>query len=178
MVVCSKSRIWYFCSHIFQWYSQKNWLINIIKKIKNRQIDKSFIQRKQTTIDKQHFKPVIEGLAEVYNSGTARRLQIPDIAICGKTGTVENAASVDGESVKLKDHSVFLAYAPKENPKIVVAVFIENGGFGATWAGPIASLMIEKYLKGEITRTDLEKRMFEGNLIPNKAEEWEEVETS
>src|SRR5690606_28947179 len=63
-----------------------------------------------------------------------------------------------------QDHSVFLAFAPKENPKIVVAVFIENGGWGASWAGPIASLMIEKYLKKEITRTDIEKRMFEGDL--------------
>ena len=137
---------------------------HIIKKIENKQIDKSFIQKKQTTIDKQHFRPVIEGLAEVYLSGTASRLQIPDINICGKTGTVENFAIVDGEKVKLQDHSVFLAFAPKENPKIVIAVFIENGGFGATWAGPIASLMIEKYLKKEITRTDLEKRMLEGNL--------------
>jgi len=137
---------------------------HIIKKIKNKQIDKSFVQRKQTTIDKQYFRPVIEGLAEVYKTGTASRLQIPDIDICGKTGTVENFATVDGEKVKLQDHSVFLAFAPKENPKIVVAVFIENGGWGASWAGPIASLMIEKYLKKEITRTDLEKRMFEGDL--------------
>ncbi len=140
---------------------------HIIKKIENREIDKSFVERKQTTIDKQHFRPIIEGLEEVYKSGTARRLQIPGITICGKTGTVENSATVDGETVKLKDHSVFLAYAPKENPKIVVAVFIENGGFGATWAGPIASLMIEKYLKGEISRTDLEKRMLEGDLSEN-----------
>lgn len=71
------------------------------------------------------------------------------------------------KKVKLQDHSVFLAFAPKENPKIVIAVFIENGGFGATWAGPIASLMIEKYLKKEITRTDLEKRMLEGDLSAN-----------
>jgi len=140
---------------------------HIIKRIENREIDKSFVERKQTTIDRQHFRPIIEGLEEVYKTGTARRLQIPGIAICGKTGTVENAATVNGESVKLKDHSVFLAFAPKENPKIVVAVFIENGGFGATWAGPIASLMIEKYLKGEITRTDMEKRMLEGDLSEN-----------
>ncbi|WKW47414.1 penicillin-binding protein 2 [Myroides sp. JBRI-B21084] len=140
---------------------------HIIKKIENKTIDKSFVQKKQTTIDKQHFRPVIEGLHEVYLSGTASRLQIPDINICGKTGTVENFATVDGEKVKLQDHSVFLAFAPKENPKIVIAVFIENGGFGATWAGPIASLMIEKYLKGEITRTDLEKRMLEGDLSAN-----------
>src|SRR5690606_12954534 len=125
---------------------------HIIKKIENKQIDKSFIQKKQTTIDKQHFRPVIEGLAEVYRTGTASRLQIPDIDICGKTGTVENFAIVDGEKVKLQDHSVFLAFAPKENPKIVIAVFIENGSWGASWAGPIASLMIEKYLKKEITR--------------------------
>lgn len=140
---------------------------HIIKKIENKQIDKSFIQKKQTTIDKQHFRPVIEGLAEVYKTGTASRLQIPDINICGKTGTVENFAVVDGEKVKLEDHSVFLAFAPKENPKIVIAVFIENGSWGASWAGPIASLMIEKYLKKEITRTDLEKRMFAGDLSAN-----------
>lgn len=140
---------------------------HIIKKIENKQIDKSFIQKKQTTIDRQHFRPVIEGLAEVYKTGTASRLQVPDINICGKTGTVENFATVNGEKTKLQDHSVFLAFAPKENPKIVIAVFIENGGFGATWAGPIASLMIEKYLKREITRTDLEKRMLAGDLSSN-----------
>lgn len=140
---------------------------HIIKKIENKTIDKSFIQKKQTTIDKQHFRPVIEGLAEVYRTGTASRLQIPDIAICGKTGTVENFATVDGEKKKLQDHSVFLAFAPKENPKIVVAVFIENGSWGASWAGPIASLMIEKYLKKEITRTDLEKKMLAGDLSAN-----------
>lgn len=140
---------------------------HIIKNIEGKEIDKSFIQRKQTTIDRQHFRPVIEGLAEVYLTGTARRLQIPEINICGKTGTVENFVNIDGERVKMVDHSVFLAFAPKEDPKIVIAVFIENGGFGATWAGPIASLMIEKYLKGEITRTDLEKRMLEGDLNDN-----------
>lgn len=140
---------------------------HIIKKIEGKEINKSFVQKKQTTIDKQHFRPVIEGLAEVYRTGTASRLQIPDIAVCGKTGTVENFAIVDGEKVKLQDHSVFLAFAPKENPKIVVAVFIENGSWGASWAGPIASLMIEKYLKDKITRTDLEKRMLEGDLSAN-----------
>lgn len=140
---------------------------HIIKKIENKQIDKSFVQRKQTTIDRQHFRPVIEGLAEVFLTGTGSRLRVPDVNICGKTGTVENFAVIDGEKTKLTDHSVFLAFAPKENPKIVVAVFIENGGWGASYAGPIASLMIEKYLKREITRTDLEKRMFEADLSGN-----------
>lgn len=137
---------------------------HIIKSIENDKIDKNFVEKKVTTIDRQHFLPVIEGLAEVYRSGTASRLQIPDINICGKTGTVENFIKVDGKKVQLKDHSVFLAFAPKEDPKIVIAVFIENGGFGATIAGPIASLMIQKYLSGTITRTDLEKRMLESSL--------------
>jgi len=137
---------------------------HIIKSIENKTIDKSFVQKKQTTIDKQHFRPVIEGLHEVYKTGTASRLQIADINICGKTGTVENFAIIDDTKVKLEDHSVFLAFAPKEDPQIVVAVYIENGGWGASWAGPIATLMIEKYLKKEITRKDLEKRMLEGDL--------------
>ena len=137
---------------------------HIIKSIENDKIDKNLVEKKVTTIDRQHFLPVIEGLAEVYRSGTASRLQIPDINICGKTGTVENFIKVDGKKVQLKDHSVFLAFAPKEDPKIVIAVFIENGGFGATIAGPIASLMIQKYLSGTITRTELEKRMLESSL--------------
>ncbi|WP_177761117.1 penicillin-binding protein 2 [Flavobacterium sp. I3-2] len=137
---------------------------HIIKSIEKDHIDKNFVQKKTTTIDKQHFIPVIEGLAEVYRTGTASRLQIPDIAVCGKTGTVENFIKIDGQKKQLKDHSVFLAFAPKDDPKIVVAVFIENGGWGASYAGPITSLMIEKYLKGTITRTDLEKRMFETSL--------------
>src|SRR5690606_12222136 len=134
------------------------------KSIQNEKIDKNFVEKKVTTIDKQHFIPVIEGLAEVYKTGTASRLQIPDVTICGKTGTVENFIRVDGEKTQLKDHSVFLAFAPKDDPKIVIAVFIENGGFGATIAGPIASLMIEKYLKDNITRTDLENRILNSTL--------------
>ncbi len=137
---------------------------HIIKKIENEVIDKSFVEKRITTIDRQHFIPVIEGLHEVYKSGTASRLQVKDIDICGKTGTVQNSAMFEGKKIDFKDHSVFLAFAPKENPKIVVAVFIENGGWGASWAGPIASLMIEKYLKGEITRTDLETKVLNGNL--------------
>ncbi len=137
---------------------------HIIKKIEGDNIDKNFVQKKVTTIDRQHFAPVIEGLHEVYKSGTASRLQVPGLNICGKTGTVENFITLDGEKKQLKDHSSFLAFAPKENPQIVVAVFIENGGFGASWAGPIATLMIEKYVNKEITRKDLEKRMLESNL--------------
>lgn len=140
---------------------------HIIKKIESKPIDKNFIKKKETTIDRGHFLPVIEGLHEVYKSGTASRLQVEGLNICGKTGTVENFVTLDGERTQLKDHSVFLSFAPKENPQIVIAVFIENGGFGATWAGPIATLMIEKYVKGEISRTDLEKRMLSGDMTEN-----------
>lgn len=140
---------------------------HIIKSIEGKDIDKSFVQKKTTTIDPQYFQPVIEGLHQVYKTGTARRLQVEGIEICGKTGTVENFITFEGEKTKLKDHSVFVSFAPKEDPKIVLCVFIENGGFGATWAGPISTLMVEKYLKGEISKIDLEKRMLEGSLEEN-----------
>lgn len=137
---------------------------HIIKKIKGTNIDPKFTVKHQTTIDKKYFKPMISGLFDVYNLGTARGLNVPGIDICGKTGTAENYAKIDGKRVKLEDHSIFVAFAPKDNPKIAIAILVENGGFGATIAGPIASLMIEKYLRKKITRTDLEKRILERSL--------------
>ena len=91
-------------------------------------------------------------------------LNVEGIDICGKTGTAENFAKINGKRVKLQDHSIFVAFAPKDNPKIAIAVFVENGYWGSRWAGPITSLMIEKYIKKKIKRTDLEKRMLEGSL--------------
>jgi penicillin-binding protein 2 len=137
---------------------------HIIKKIKGEKIDPKFLEKHVTTIDRHHYNPVIQGLFDVYNHGTAYGLKVKDINICGKTGTAENYAKVYGKRIKLKDHSIFVAFAPKEDPKIAVAVFVENAGFGATVAGPIASLMIEKYLKGKITRTDLETRILNKDL--------------
>lgn len=137
---------------------------HIIKAIEGEQIDKKFVTRHQTTIDPKHFEPVIEGLYAVYTGGTARSVQIPGIDICGKTGTAENFTKIEGKRTQLTDHSIFLAFAPKEDPKIVIAVFVENGYWGARYAGPIASLMIEKYLKREITRKDLENRMYTETL--------------
>lgn len=138
---------------------------HIVKKIKGEKIDKKFTTKHQTTIDRKYYKPVIEGLFDVYNKGTAYHLRVEGIDICGKTGTAENYTKVYGKRVKLKDHSIFVAFAPKDNPKIALAVFVENGGFGATIAGPIASLMIEKYLKGKITRKDLETRTLSRSLM-------------
>ena len=137
---------------------------HIIKKIEGEKIDSRFTTKHVTTIDKKHFKPMISGLFDVYNFGTAAGLKVDGIDICGKTGTAENFAKIDGKRVKMEDHSIFVAFAPKDNPKIAIAVMIENGGFGSTIAGPIASLMIEKYLKSKITRTDLEKRILARSL--------------
>jgi penicillin-binding protein 2 len=89
---------------------------------------------------------------------------VEGIDICGKTGTAENFAKIGGVRVKMEDHSIFVAFAPKDNPKIAIAVMVENGGYGATIAGPIASLMIEKYLRQKITRVDLEKRILATSL--------------
>ena len=138
---------------------------HILKKIDNVLIDNpEFTQRKYTTIAKEHFEPIVQGMADVYTKGTARGVQVPGVVVAGKTGTVENFTKINGVRTQLTDHSVFVAFAPVDNPKIVMAVYIENGYFGARYAGHIASLMIEKYLKGEITRKDLEKRMLEKTL--------------
>lgn len=111
-----------------------------------------------TTIDTAYFPVVIDGMEDVVLGGTARIAQIPGIAICGKTGTAQNPHG--------KDHSVFFAFAPKHNPKIAIAVIVENAGFGATWAAPIASLMMEQYLTGKHdTRKALLERMLKGNLV-------------
>lgn len=138
---------------------------HVLKKIEGKDItNPAFIEPKYTTIEKRHFEPVVRGMADVYKYGTGRWVQIPDIEIAGKTGTVENFIAIDGVKTQLTDNSVFVAFAPVDNPKIAIAVYIENGYFGSRYAGHIASLMIEKYLKGKITRTDLEKRMLEKTL--------------
>lgn len=138
---------------------------HILKKVGGEKIsDPEFTEPKHTTIDKRHFEPVIGAMAEVYKNGTARWLQVKDLEIAGKTGTVENFTRIDGVRTQLTDNSVFVAFAPVDDPKIAIAVYVENGYFGSRYAGHIATLMIEKYLNGEISRTDLEKRMLEKTL--------------
>lgn len=122
---------------------------HVVKNIKDGKIDPKFTKRHTTTIDKQYFDPIVAGMFDVYNMGTASRLRVEGIDICGKTGTAENFTKINGVRTQLTDHSIFVAFAPKDNPKIAIAVFVENGYWGARWAGPITSLMIEKYLKGE-----------------------------
>ncbi|MFZ1826712.1 MAG: penicillin-binding transpeptidase domain-containing protein, partial [Chitinophagales bacterium] len=113
----------------------------------------------QTMVDKQYFDLVTEGLSMVVKAGTARVAQIDSIEVCGKTGTAENPHG--------KDHSQFSGFAPRNNPKIAIAVLVENSGFGATWAAPISSLLMEYYLNREINpkRKYLEDRLINADLI-------------
>lgn len=129
---------------------------HIIKKIQGGEIDKKYLTPNHTTIDKEHFEPIVQGMFDVYNHGTAASVQVPGIEICGKTGTAENFIKIDGVKTQLTDHSIFIAFAPKDNPTIAIAVFVENGYWGSRFAGRIAGLMIEKYISGKITRTDME----------------------
>ena len=111
-------------------------------------IDPRFQERHYATIDTANYVPIVDGMDLVVNGGpgsTARNVRIQDIVVCGKTGTAENPHG--------NDHSIFVAFAPKDDPQIAIAVYVENQGFGTTYAAPIASLMIEKYLTGEIKRT-------------------------
>ena len=121
-------------------------------------IDKRFKEKHLTYVQEDKYYEVVhDGMQKCFDAGTATASKIPGIIACGKTGTAENPHG--------KDHAVFLAFAPRDKPKIAMVCFIENAGFGGTWSAPIVSLMIEKYLTGKVTRPDLEKRMMEANLI-------------
>ena len=126
-------------------------------------IDDRFKERHYTMVDTTHFNDIVQGMEMAINytggGATATIARIPGVIACGKTGTAQNPHG--------DDHSVFITFAPKDNPKIAVVAYVENGGFGATWAAPIASLLVERYLNGEIApeRKALEKRVFDGNLL-------------
>ncbi len=113
------------------------------------------------------FSVVQQAMQDVVESGTAAGAKIDGITVCAKTGTAENKAIVNGEVVKMANHSMFVAFAPRENPRIAIAVAVENSGFGATWAAPIASLLMEKYLKDSVTykRKAVEEKMEKAHLI-------------
>jgi penicillin-binding protein 2 len=133
---------------------------HIVKSIEDGEIDNRLKERNYVGISKEYFEPVIQGMEEAIGPyGAAALTYIPGIAVCGKTGTAENPHG--------SDHSVFMAFAPKEDPKIAISVYIENGVWGARYAAPIASLIIEKYLTDSISynRKWLEIRMAEANLL-------------
>lgn len=139
---------------------------HLIKAIGSKKvIKKEYLQKNNAGIDSKYFNVVIDGMSAVVNqpSGTAWYSKIEDIEMCGKTGTVQNPHG--------KDHSVFVAFAPRDNPKIAIAVIVENAGFGATWSAPIASLMVEKYIKKTISRPQAyTDRLLQANLLPGTKE--------
>jgi len=140
------------------WYK----IPHIVKASEGVEIDPKYNERQYTMVDTTNFKKVINGMWRAVNNGpgtgcTAWVAEVKGLDICGKTGTAQNPRGAD--------NSVFICFAPKDDPKIAVAAYVENAGFGATWAAPIASLLIEKYLNGEISRPDLENRVMQGDLM-------------
>ena len=122
-----------------------------------------------THISDADYETVISGMQDVVDIGTARGAKIPGINICAKTGTAENYRILDGRRTQLKDNSLFVCFAPREDPKIAIAVVVENAGFGSTWAAPMASLMIEKYLTDSLRadRVREVERIAAANLMPS-----------
>jgi penicillin-binding protein 2 len=141
---------------------------HIVKTIgTDNQIDQKYRTKQIINIDSANFETIIRGMEEAVNGGegsTARIAALKDIIVCGKTGTAQNTHGK-------KDHSIFIAFAPKDDPKIAIAVYVENAGFGATYAAPVASLMIEKYLTGKITNAWSEQRILDINLIAGDSKE-------
>ncbi len=129
---------------------------HVVKSVGEKGKKSADFKKVVSTIDPVHFEIAVEGMRQVATLGTARWFQIDSVTMCGKTGTAENPHG--------DDHSLFMAFAPAENPKIAIAVIIENAGFGSTWALPIASLMIEKYITGKVKRLDVEENMLNTKL--------------
>lgn len=138
---------------------------HVVKKINDTIVPNQYLVKHVSTIRPASFEPIIEGMYRVVqgeSGATARHVAIPGIPICGKTGTAQNPHG--------KDHSIFMAFAPRDNPKIAIVVYVENSGFGAVYAAPIASLLIEKYLTDSIKRPWMEQRILEMDLIHHNEE--------
>ncbi len=132
---------------------------HMIKKIgDSTTVKKQFTEKNYTDIDAKYYEIVVDGMENVVEMGTAAASKIKGITICGKTGTAQNPHG--------KNHSLFVAFAPRDNPKIAIGIMVENAGWGAEWAAPIASLMIEKYLTDSISRPQIEKKMLDGVILP------------
>lgn len=135
------------------WYTP-----HVVRQVGSNPVDPEIFHFKHmTTIDPEHFDVIIQGMADVFESGTARASRLEGLPMAGKTGTAENPHG--------QDHSIFMAFAPVDNPKIALAIIVENGYWGSRWAAPIASLMMEHYIHGQISRPALEKTMVEGSLV-------------
>lgn len=132
---------------------------HVVKEIQDTVVPGEYLERHDTSIDRKWYEQVAEGMRMAVTGGTCRVANLPDIEVCGKTGTAQNPHG--------RDHSAFMGFAPYHEPKIAVAVYVENAGFGATFGVPIGSLVMEKYLRGYIPpeRKYLEERMLQSNTI-------------
>ncbi len=134
---------------------------HIVKKIGSEpNKTRNLTEKHYTKVNAEYFEVIQEGMQRVVDAGTGRIAHFGETIICGKTGTAQNPHG--------KDHSLFVAFAPRDNPKIAIAVMVENAGFGAAWAAPVASLMMEQYLTDSISRPELYERMINGNLLPTR----------
>ena len=128
---------------------------HVVKEIEGEPIDSIYTTRRYTKVDKVHYDEVVQGMRSAVLGGTCRLANFPELEVCGKTGTAQNHG---------KDHSAFMGFAPMNNPKIAIAVYVENGGFGAVYGVPIGALMMEQYLKGglspdsEVKANDIQNR--------------------
>ncbi|HCO67550.1 MAG TPA: penicillin-binding protein 2 [Dysgonomonas sp.] len=141
---------------------------HIVRQIQDTVIDNKYIEKRDPSIKDGHYEAIVQGMANAVTGGTCRGINLlPEIAVGGKTGTAEN--------VHGRDHSWFMGFAPVEKPKLAIAVLVENGGFGATFAVPIARLMVQKYLKEEIPASEkwLEERMANAVVLPNHFSTWQ-----
>lgn len=139
---------------------------HLVKAIDGQPITNRFTEKQMTTINREYFIPVVDGMEMVFQQGgTGYRSRLDSLSMCGKTGTAQNP---HGE-----DHSIFICFAPKDNPKIALAVFVENGGGGSKYAAPMASLMVEKYLRDTISRPAFEQFILDANLITNPPQKQE-----
>lgn len=145
MTAAIANRGWYYTPHV-------------LKKVDGKaRIDEAFTQKHQTGIADRNLEPIIEGMKGVYDYGTASMMRLKDVVACGKTGTAENFTRIKGKRVQLTDHSIFISFAPKDDPKIAIAVFVENGRWGSRYAARIASLMMAKYLDVEVVDKSMEE---------------------
>ncbi len=132
---------------------------HIVKEIEGEGINRRFLERHYTSIDSIYFEAIADGMEGAVNEpgGTAWRARVSHFTVCGKTGTAENPGP--------EDHSIFIAFAPKYDPKIAISVYVEHGGFGNIWASPIASLMAEKYLYDSISKPYMEAYVLKGERL-------------
>jgi penicillin-binding protein 2 len=136
---------------------------HLVREIENDTISSDFRKKVYTKISPETFEPIVTGMEQVVKGNMASRVAVPGVIMCGKTGTVQNNQGID--------HSVFTAFAPKDNPKIAIFVYVENSGFGSTYAAPMAGLMVERYLNDTISAQKkwVEEKMLEANLLnPNQ----------